>query len=57
MKDTIYLLIKVTIETTHPNIYDAMREFQSQTEYSVTSTPNVQVLITEIMDLTKNGKV
>ena len=57
MKDTIYLLIKVVIETTYPNIYDAMREFQSQTEYSVSSTPNVQVLITEIMDLTKSGKV
>jgi len=57
MKDTIYLLIKVVVETTHPNIYDAMRELQSQTEYSVSSTPNVQVLITEIMDLTKSGKV
>jgi hypothetical protein len=57
MKDTIYLLIKVTVETTHPNIYEAMREFQSQTEYSVSSTPNVQVLITEIMDLAKRGKV
>jgi len=57
MKDTIYLLIKVTVETTHPNIYDAMREFQSKTEYSVTSTPKVKVLITEIMDLTKSGKV
>jgi hypothetical protein len=57
MKDTIYLLIKVVVETNHPNIYDAMREFQSQTEYSVSSTPNVQVLITEIMDLTKSGKV
>lgn len=57
MKDTIYLLIKVTVETTHPNIYEAMREFQSQTEYSVSSTPNVQVLITKIMDLAKRGKV
>jgi hypothetical protein len=57
MKDTIYLLIKVVVETNHPNIYDAMREFQSQTEYSISSTPNVQVLITEIMDLTKSGKV
>ncbi|MES2277284.1 MAG: hypothetical protein V4592_14750 [Bacteroidota bacterium] len=57
MKDTIYLLIKVTVETTHSNIYDAIREFQSLTEYSVSSTPNVKVLITEIMDLTKSGKV
>lgn len=55
MKDTLYLFIKVVVETTHPNIHDAIEELQTETNYSIGSTENVQVLKTEIIELkTKN---
>jgi hypothetical protein len=52
MKDTVFLFIKVVIETTHSNIHDAIEELQNETVYSVSSTKNVKVLETKIMDLT-----
>jgi len=55
MKDTVYLFIKVVIETTHLNIHDAIQELQTETVYSIGSTKRVKVLETKIMDLkTKN---
>ena len=51
MEDTIFLLLKITIKTTHKNIHDAIRELQSKTELNVSSTKNVKVLKTEIMQL------
>lgn len=55
MKDTLYLFIKVVVETNHTNIHDAINELQTETDYTIGSTPNVQVLETEIIELhTKN---
>ncbi|WP_295715786.1 hypothetical protein [Mucilaginibacter sp.] len=55
MKDTVYLLIKVVIKTTHTKIHDAIEELQNQTVYYIGSTNNVKVLETKIMNLkTKN---
>ncbi|WP_460693018.1 hypothetical protein [Mucilaginibacter puniceus] len=51
MEDTIFLLLKITIKTTHKNIHDAIQELQSKTELNVSSTKNVKVLKTEIMQL------
>ncbi|MCO5951017.1 hypothetical protein [Mucilaginibacter flavidus] len=51
MEGTIFLLLKITIKTTHKNIHDAIRELQSKTELNVSSTKNVKVLKTEIMQL------
>jgi hypothetical protein len=51
MNDKIFLLVKVTVKTTYSTIHDAIEELQSQTELSVTSTKNVKVLKTEIMQL------
>jgi len=51
MEDTIFLLVKVTIKTTHKNIHDAIQELQTKTAYHIGSTKNVKVLKTEIMKL------
>lgn len=50
MEDRIFLLVKVTIETTHPNIHDAIAELQSS-DVEITSTSNVKVLRTEIIPM------
>jgi len=51
MKDTLFLFIKVVVETTHSNINDAIEELQTETDYSIGSTENVKVLETEIIEL------
>jgi hypothetical protein len=51
MKDTLYLFIKVVVETNYPNIHDAINELQSETDYSIGSTLHVKVLETEIIEL------
>jgi hypothetical protein len=51
MEDKIFLLVKVTIRTTHKTTRDAMLELQSKTALQVGSTKNVSVLKTEIMQL------
>lgn len=50
MEDKIFLLVKVTIKTTHPVIHDAIAELQIS-DVKITSTENVQVLRTEIIPL------
>lgn len=55
MEDTIFLLVKVTIITTHNSIHDAIQELQTKTVLQVSSTPNVEVLQAKIIELnTKN---
>jgi NAD-dependent SIR2 family protein deacetylase len=51
MEDKIFLLVKVTISTTHSDIHDAIKELQSKTDLQLSSTQNVRVLKTEIMQL------
>lgn len=46
-----FLLVKVTVRTTHRHIHDAIQELQSKTALQVGSTRNVKVLKTEIMQL------
>lgn len=55
MKDTIFLFIKVVIQTKHRNIQDAMKELETQTQYAIGSTENVEVLETEIIKLNKDA--
>lgn len=53
MEDTIFLLVK--IKTSYQNIHDAIAELQTETDYTIGSTENVQVIETQIIDLkTKN---
>jgi hypothetical protein len=51
MKDSIFLLVKVTIRTKHKSIHDAIAELQTKTRLSVSSTPNVEVTETKIIPL------
>lgn len=51
MEDKIFLLVKVIIKTNYKNIHDAIQELQSKTNIQVSSTKNVRVLKTEIMQL------
>lgn len=51
MEDKIFLLVKVTIKTTHLNIHDAIAELQQITDVEITSTKNVKVLRTKIIPL------
>jgi len=59
MEDKIFLLVKCTVTTNYKNIHDAIHELQSGTQLTITSTRNVIVLKTEIMQLktttTKNN--
>lgn len=57
MKDTIFLLVRCTVKTTHRHIHDAIQEFQNGTDLQVSSTQNVEVLQTEIIKMnTKSSK-
>jgi hypothetical protein len=51
MEDKIFLLVKVTIKTTHSNIHGAIQELQTATVLTVTSTLNVEVIQTKIIEL------
>jgi hypothetical protein len=51
MEDKIFLLVKVIVRTSYKDVHDAIAELQSKTELQVSSTKNVKVLKTEIMQL------
>ena len=51
MKDTVFLFIKVVIQTSHKSIKDAIKELETETKYTVGSTKNVEVLETKIIQL------
>lgn len=56
MEDKIFILVKVAIQTTHPNIHDAIAELQNS-DVAITSTENIKVLRTEIIPMnTRNAK-
>jgi len=51
MEDRIFLLVKVTIKTTHAGIHEAIEELQTETVLQLSSTPKVEVLKAEIIPL------
>lgn len=51
MTDKMFLLVKITIRTGHRDIHHAIAELQANTRLSVSSTRNVKVLKTEIIQL------
>jgi DNA replication protein DnaD len=51
MEDKIFLLLKVTIKTSYKDTQQAIKELQTKTLLNVSSTKNVKVLKTEIMQL------
>ncbi|MEO7216337.1 hypothetical protein [Mucilaginibacter sp.] len=50
MDDTIFLLVKVTIATTHRNVREAVTELQQQSTCTIKNTRKVRVKRTELMD-------
>ena len=50
MDDTIFLLVRVTIATTHRNAHEAITELQQQSTCIIKDTRKVRVKKTEFMD-------
>jgi hypothetical protein len=51
MEDKIFLLVRVTIETEHLDIHEAIEELQTKTVLQLTSTSKVKVAKAEIIPL------
>ena len=49
MYDTIYLLVKATIQTSHKDVHEAINELQENATCTITSTKKVKVCDTELM--------
>jgi hypothetical protein len=50
MYDTIFLLVKVTIRTTHKNVHEAITELQNNATCTISSTKKVKVEDIKFMD-------
>jgi hypothetical protein len=50
MYDTIFLLVKVTIQTTHPQVHDAISEIQQNATCTITNTKKVKIHHIQFMD-------
>jgi hypothetical protein len=50
MEDTVFLLVKITIATTHRNVHEAITELQQQSTCTIRNTRKVRVKKTEFMD-------
>jgi hypothetical protein len=50
MYDTIFLLVKVTIQTTHKQVHDAISEVQEQATCTISNTKKVKIHQIEWMD-------
>ncbi len=50
MYDTIFLLVKATIQTTHKNVHEAISELHEKATCTLTSTKKVKVHEIKIMD-------
>ena len=51
MKNTVFLLVKVTVNTPFKNLQNAASELRRETELTITSTKNVEVLKAQLIDL------
>lgn len=47
--ETLFIMVRVTIHTDHPNISDTVRELENESLLSMTDTANINVLETEIL--------
>ena len=56
-REAVYLMVLVEVESEHKNISDTVHELETQAVISVSDTPKVKVLITEILlTSTRNRK-
>lgn len=49
-KYTLFLVVRVEVETTADNLFKAITELERQTSYKIGSTENVKVLETQILE-------
>lgn len=49
-KYTLFLVVRVEVETTADNLFKAITELESQTSYKIGSTENLKVLETQILE-------
>jgi len=50
MYDTIFLLVKATIQTTHKNVHEAIAEIQQKAIVTVSDTKKVKIRELKLMD-------
>lgn len=50
MYDTIFLLIKATIQTKHKNVHEAISELQEKATCTITDTKKVKIKELKFMD-------
>ena len=50
MYDTIFLLVKATIQTSHKNVHEAIAEIQHKATCTITSTKKVKIHEIKLMD-------
>lgn len=46
---TLYLMVRVAVQSDHPNISDTVNEVETQATFSLNDTAGVKVLETEIL--------
>ena len=50
MYDTVFLLVKATIQTTHKNVHEAITEIQEKATCTITDTKKVKIRELKFMD-------
>lgn len=50
MYDTIFLLVKATIQTTHKNVHEAISEIQQKSSCIISDTKKVKIKELKFMD-------
>jgi hypothetical protein len=50
MYDTVFLLVKATIQTTHKNVHEAITEIQQKATCTITNTKKVKIRELKFMD-------
>ncbi len=50
MYDTIFLLVKATIQTTHKNVHEAIAEIQDKATCTISDTKKVKIRDLKFMD-------
>jgi hypothetical protein len=50
MYDTVFLLVKATIQSTHKNVHEALAEIQEKATCTITNTKRVKIRELKFMD-------
>ena len=50
MQDTVFLLVKATITTSHKKVHEAVTELQQQSTCNISNTRRVKVLDIQFLD-------